>query len=116
MRFWSTSIHSLKPSDVPMCLLKIAAAVFAFSDMSALQADIGTQCTAVRIAPFKLPGAYMGDTQVFVVSGVRTPIGSFQGELKSLSAPALGAHALRAAVERSGIDAAAVDEVIVGNV
>lgn len=54
--------------------------------------------------------------QVFVVSGVRTPIGSFQGELKSLSAPALGAHALRAAVERAGIDAAAVDEVIVGNV
>jgi len=55
-------------------------------------------------------------TQVFVVSGVRTPIGSFQGELKSLSAPALGAHALRAAVERAAIDAAAVDEVIVGNV
>jgi len=58
----------------------------------------------------------MIDTQVFVVSGVRTPIGSFQGELKSLSAPALGAHALRAAVERSGIDALVVDEVIVGNV
>ena len=55
-------------------------------------------------------------TQVFVVSGVRTPIGSFQGELKSLSAPALGAHALRGAVERAAIDAAAVDEVIVGNV
>ena len=58
----------------------------------------------------------MVDTQVFVVSGVRTPIGSFQGELKSMSAPALGAHALRAAVERSGIDVLAVDEVIVGNV
>jgi acetyl-CoA C-acetyltransferase len=58
----------------------------------------------------------MVETQVFVVAGVRTPIGSFQGELKSLNAPALGAHALRAAVERSGIDAAAVDEVIVGNV
>lgn len=58
----------------------------------------------------------MSDTQVFVVSGVRTPIGSFQGELKSLSAPALGAHAIRAAVDRAGIDAAAVDEVIVGNV
>ncbi len=58
----------------------------------------------------------MSDTQIFIVSGVRTPIGSFQGELKSLSAPALGAHAIRAAVERAGIDAAAVDEVIVGNV
>jgi acetyl-CoA C-acetyltransferase len=58
----------------------------------------------------------MVDTQVFVVSGVRTPIGSFQGELKSLSAPALGAHALRAVVERGGIDVLAVDEVIVGNV
>jgi acetyl-CoA C-acetyltransferase len=58
----------------------------------------------------------MVDTQVFVVSGVRTPIGSFQGELKSLSAPALGAHALRAVVERGGIDVLAVEEVIVGNV
>jgi acetyl-CoA C-acetyltransferase len=58
----------------------------------------------------------MVDTQVFVVAAVRTPIGSFQGELKSLTAPALGAHAVRAAVERSGIDAGAVDEAILGNV
>jgi len=58
----------------------------------------------------------MSDTQVFVVGAARTPIGSFQGELKSLLAPALGAHAIAAAVERAGIDRGAVDEVIIGNV
>jgi acetyl-CoA C-acetyltransferase len=58
----------------------------------------------------------MVDTRVFVVGAARTPIGSFQGELKSLAAPALGAHAISAATQRSGIDRAAIDEVIIGNV
>jgi acetyl-CoA C-acetyltransferase len=58
----------------------------------------------------------MSDTPVFVVGAARTPIGSFQGELKSLLAPALGAHAIAAAVERAGIDPGAIDEVILGNV
>ena len=58
----------------------------------------------------------MSQTQVFIVGAARTPIGSFQGELKSLAAPALGAHAIGAAADRSGIDRAAIDEVIIGNV
>ncbi|MFN5938437.1 MAG: acetyl-CoA C-acetyltransferase, partial [Sphingobacteriales bacterium] len=41
--------------------------------------------------------------EVFVVSAVRTPIGSFGGVLKSFSAIDLGAIAIKAAVERSGI-------------
>jgi len=53
---------------------------------------------------------------VYVVGAARTPIGGFQGELKSLSAPALGAHAMRAALAHAGVDASRVDEVIVGNV
>jgi len=48
--------------------------------------------------------------------GARTPIGRFLGGLSALPAPELGAIALRAAVERSGIDPTDVDEVVMGNV
>lgn len=51
---------------------------------------------------------------IVIVSAVRTPMGGFQGELKSLSAPQLGAAAIRAAVERAGIGADSVDEVLFG--
>ncbi|HEY4218233.1 MAG TPA: acetyl-CoA C-acetyltransferase [Gemmatimonadaceae bacterium] len=60
----------------------------------------------------------MSDTsrQAVIVSAVRTPIGRFLGGLSSLSAPELGGIAIRAAVERAGIDAKDVEEVIMGNV
>lgn len=51
-----------------------------------------------------------------IVSAVRTPIGKFNGSLAPLSAPDLGAVAIRAAVERSAIDPSAIDEVLIGNV
>jgi acetyl-CoA C-acetyltransferase len=51
---------------------------------------------------------------IVIVSAVRTPMGAFQGELKSLTAPQLGAAAIRAAVERAGVAADAVDEVLFG--
>lgn len=52
-----------------------------------------------------------------ILSAVRTPIGKFLGVLSSLSATQLGAAAVRAAVERAGLDGkAAFDEVIMGNV
>ena len=51
-----------------------------------------------------------------IVSAVRTPTGKFLGTLKDLKAPELGALAVREAVRRAGIDAAAVDECIMGNV
>jgi acetyl-CoA C-acetyltransferase len=53
---------------------------------------------------------------VYVLGAARTPIGSFQGALASHSAPDLGAHAIRAALNASGIADAAVNEVIMGNV
>ena len=55
-------------------------------------------------------------TTPVIVSGVRTPIGRFLGGLSPLSAPQLGAITVREAVSRAGIDPAAVDEVIMGNV
>src|SRR5690349_10540186 len=51
-----------------------------------------------------------------IVSAARTPSGKFLGSLKPLQAPQLGAAAVREAVGRAGIDAAAVDECIMGNV
>lgn len=51
---------------------------------------------------------------VVIVAAVRTPLGRFLGELAPLSAPTLGAHAIRAALDRAGVDAARVDEVLMG--
>lgn len=51
---------------------------------------------------------------VVILSGVRTPIGAFQGALASLSGPQLGAIAIREAIERAGVQSANVDEVIMG--
>jgi acetyl-CoA C-acetyltransferase len=51
-----------------------------------------------------------------IVSAVRTPSGKFLGALKDLSAADLGAHVVREAVRRAGIDPAIVDECIMGNV
>jgi acetyl-CoA C-acetyltransferase len=54
--------------------------------------------------------------QAFLVAAARTPIGSFQGALRAMSAPALGAHAIRAATSAASDDPSRVDEVIMGNV
>ncbi len=51
-----------------------------------------------------------------ILSAVRTPVGKFLGGLAPLSATQLGAVAVRAAVERAGIDPKQVDEIIMGNV
>jgi acetyl-CoA C-acetyltransferase len=51
-----------------------------------------------------------------IVSAVRTPSGKFLGSLKTLTAPQLGAIAVREAVARSGVEPAAVEECIMGNV
>jgi acetyl-CoA C-acetyltransferase len=60
----------------------------------------------------------MPDTarQPVIVSAARTPIGKFLGSLSALQAPELGAIAIRAALERAGLPADQVQEVIMGNV
>lgn len=54
--------------------------------------------------------------EVFVVSAVRTPMGSFNGMFKSIPATKLGATAIKGALEKAGIDASEVQEVFMGNV
>ena len=51
---------------------------------------------------------------IVIVSAARTPMGGFQGELRSFAAPELGAAAIRAAVERAAIKPEEVQEVIMG--
>ncbi len=55
-------------------------------------------------------------TEVVIVSAARTPVGSFLGGLSSLPASKLGEIAIRGALEQAGVDAADVDEVILGHV
>ncbi|NNB07986.1 acetyl-CoA C-acyltransferase [Pseudomonas fragi] len=51
---------------------------------------------------------------VVIVSAARTPMGGFQGDFKGLTAPQLGAAAIRAAVERAGVSDNGVEEVLFG--
>ncbi len=56
----------------------------------------------------------MKNQVVYIVSAVRTPIGSFGGSLKDIPATKLGATAIQAAIERAGIQGNDVDEVLMG--
>ncbi|HXF17868.1 MAG TPA: acetyl-CoA C-acetyltransferase, partial [Burkholderiales bacterium] len=51
---------------------------------------------------------------IVIIAAARTPMGALQGDLKDFAAPQLGAAAVRAAVERSGVNAEQVQEVIMG--
>src|SRR4051794_23330705 len=55
-------------------------------------------------------------TTPVIVSAVRTPIGRYLGGLSSFTAPQLGAMVIRDAVSRAGVDPAAVESVIMGQV
>lgn len=54
--------------------------------------------------------------EVYIISAVRTPIGSFMGSLSTVEAPKLGAAAIKGALEKANIAASNVDEVFMGNV
>ena len=54
--------------------------------------------------------------QSVIVAAKRTPVGAFQGKLSPVSAPKLGAIAIKALIDETGIDISHIDEVILGNV
>jgi acetyl-CoA C-acetyltransferase len=58
----------------------------------------------------------MSQTEVVIVSAVRTALGNFNGGLKGVSAPELGATVIKGALEKAGVKPEQVDEVILGNV
>src|SRR5713226_1612941 len=55
-------------------------------------------------------------SDIVILGGARTPIGSFLGTLSSISAPKLGSIAIKCALENSGVQPDAVQQVIMGNV
>src|ERR687895_41756 len=54
--------------------------------------------------------------EIYILGGVRTPMGEYTGKLKDISALELGAIAARAAMERTGVKAGQIDHVVFGNV
>lgn len=56
----------------------------------------------------------MADDAVVIVNGARTPMGGFQGSLSAVSAPQLGAAAIREAISRAGLKADDIEDVIMG--
>ena len=54
--------------------------------------------------------------EVYIISAVRTPIGSFGGSLSGFTATELGSIAIKGALEKAGVDASEVQEVLMGNV
>jgi acetyl-CoA C-acetyltransferase len=56
----------------------------------------------------------MSTTEIVILSGVRTPMGGFQGELSGRTAPELGAAAIGEAVRRAGVAASDIDETVMG--
>nr|WP_263325830.1 acetyl-CoA C-acetyltransferase [Neobacillus sp. Marseille-Q6967] len=58
----------------------------------------------------------MNQVEVVIVSAVRTALGNFNGSLKNVSAPELGAIVVKGALEKAGVKPEQVDEVILGNV
>ncbi len=54
--------------------------------------------------------------EVYIISAVRTPIGSFMGGLSSISATSLGSTAIKGALEKGNVEATLIDEVFMGNV
>ena len=53
---------------------------------------------------------------VYILSGARTPLGSFMGSLSTVSAPKLGAVAIKEALRKANVSTSDVDEVFMGNV
>jgi acetyl-CoA C-acetyltransferase len=58
----------------------------------------------------------MAAVETMILAGARTPMGGFQGDLASCSAPELGAAAIRAAVARAGVAPSDIGETLMGNV
>ncbi|HTG55317.1 MAG TPA: hypothetical protein VL943_03555, partial [Niabella sp.] len=56
----------------------------------------------------------MNNKEVYILSAVRTPMGSFGGSLKDVPATQLGAIAIKAAIEKAGIEPQQVQDVLMG--
>ena len=75
-----------------------------------------TFCISLIITFTKKFKTLIMSIKVVIVSAVRTPIGSFMGNLSTVSAPRLGAEAIKGAIDKIALDPKSIDEVYMGNV
>src|SRR5215510_5851857 len=68
------------------------------------------------VAPFRNRGVFTMKDGIVIVSAARTPVGSFNGAFANLPAHDLGKVAIKAAMERAGVEPARVHEVIMGQI
>src|SRR5713226_9283590 len=104
---------------MPGCEAGAIAASRTFAKLFAIYNERRFAATnACRSASEERPrSATMADSNdVVIIAGCRTPIGKFQGGLSDLSAPQIGAVAVREAVKRANLQPQQVDECIMGNV
>src|ERR1700678_502688 len=85
-----------------------------WSQPSIMRDDFLQRCIACGDASKELDMA--GSNDVVIIAGCRTPIGKFQGGLSDMTAPQIGAVAVREAVKRANLQPQQVDECIMGNV
>lgn len=76
--------------------------------------EVGFNSTSCRRQPSRIETESLNMREVVIISGCRTPIGSFNGSLSQLSAPQLGAIVIEEAIRRAGIERNEVNEVIMG--
>jgi len=69
-----------------------------------------------RIDTYRKVRSKMAFADVFVIGAARTPVGSFQGQFSTVAVPHLGATAIRAAVERAGVQPTDIERCYMGNV
>ncbi|KAI9008324.1 Thiolase, N-terminal domain-containing protein [Gaertneriomyces semiglobifer] len=75
-----------------------------------------TACVSRKLTARSYATAAKGMNEVVIVSAARTPVGSFQKSLSKLTAPQLGAFAIKGAIEKAGIKPSDVEEIYMGNV
>src|ERR1700747_1231846 len=71
----------------------------------------GERCTRARARKYRRK---MQNDPIVIIGAARTPIGGLQGDFATLSASDLGGVAIKAALERAGVEADTVDEAIIG--
>jgi len=84
--------------------------------MASIKTLLSLNSSSLTCRLFSVSSRRFASNDVVIVSAVRTPMGSFRSTLSALPAPALGAQALKLAVEKSGIPGEEVKEVLMGNV
>ena len=106
----------IKPSRPSACLSPVLHSRLVHPTSSLLSSDTWLVSFYFRFSFLSLTFIPQSSREVVIVAASRTPVGSLNGVLKTLTAPQLGVVALKHAFEQSKVDPAVVEEVYFGNV